>query len=111
MHLLDRAFTLALEKRCADDEQLTRIRRQQLTGVAGVGAMRIARALGISRDEDGARRLLALHPLLNPAAYVDTGLAHEDGAWISLCGPEWTASARRHRPGARPPPRRPARTR
>ena len=54
--------------------------------------MRIARALGISRDEDGARRLLAIHPLLNPAAYVDTGLAHEDGAWISLCGPEWTGA-------------------
>ncbi len=52
--------------------------------------MRIARALGISRDEDGARRLLALHPLLNPAAYVDTGLAHEDGAWVSLCDAEWT---------------------
>jgi hypothetical protein len=91
MHLLDRAFTAALAKRCAD-EQLLRIRRQQLVGVAGVGAMRIARALGISRDEDGARRLLALHPLLNPRAYVDTGLAHEDGAWISLCGPGWTAA-------------------
>jgi hypothetical protein len=90
MHLLDRSFTLALEKRCADDEQLTRIRRQQLTGAAGVGALRIARALGISRDEAGARRLLALHPLLNPAAYVDTGLALEDGAWVSLCGPDWT---------------------
>jgi hypothetical protein len=90
MHLLDRAFTIALEKRCGDSEQLTRIRRRQLTGIAGVGALRIARALGISRDEVGARRLLALHPLRNPAAYVDTGLAHEDGAWISLCGPEWT---------------------
>ena len=90
MHLLDRAFTLALEKRCSSDEQLIRIRRQQLTGVAGVGAMRIARALGIPRDEEGARRLLAIHPLLNPAAYVDTGLAHEDGAWISLCDAEWT---------------------
>jgi hypothetical protein len=90
MHLLDRAFTIALQKRCGDSEQLTRIRRRQLTGIAGVGALRIARALGISADEDGARRLLALHPLRNPAAYVDTGLAHEDGAWISLCGPEWT---------------------
>lgn len=88
MHLLDRGFTMALAKRC-DDEQLLRIRRQQLVGIAGVGAERIARALGISRDEDGARRLLALHPLFNPAAYVDTGLAQEDGAWISLCGPGW----------------------
>jgi len=105
MHLLDRAFTLALEKRCESQEQLTRIRRQQLTGAAGVGALRISRALGISRDEEGARRLLAIHPLLNPAAYVDADLgsaaapvvvrrspAHEDGAWISLCGPEWTGA-------------------
>jgi len=102
MHLLDRAFALALEKRCPD-EQVLRIRRQQLVGAAGVGALRIARALGLSRDEEGARRLLALHPLLNPAAYVDADLgapgapvvvrrspAHEDGAWISLCGPGWT---------------------
>lgn len=89
MHLLDRAFTMALAKRCTG-EQLLRIRRQQLVGVAGVGALRIARALGLSQDEDGARRLLALHPLLNPRAYVDSGLAAEDGAWVSLCGPEWT---------------------
>jgi hypothetical protein len=41
--------------------------------------------------------VLSLHPLLNPAAYVDASVgdalevrpspAHEDGAWISLCGP------------------------
>ncbi len=105
MHLLDRAFAIALEKRCESAEQLTRIRRQQLTGAAGVGALRIARALEISRDEEGARRLLAVHPLLNPAAYVEADLgapgaavvvrrspAHEDGAWISLCGPEWTGA-------------------
>jgi len=105
MHLLDRAFTLALEKRCASGELLTRIRRQQLTGAAGVGALRISRALGISHDEEGARRLLAVHPLLNPAAYVDADLgaaaaavvvrrspAHDDGAWISLCGPQWTGA-------------------
>lgn len=103
MHLLDRGFALALAKRCESNEQLTRIRRQQLTGAAGVGALRIARALGISRDEQGARRLLELHPLLNPAAYVDADVdparivvrrspAHEDEAWISLCGPEWTGA-------------------
>ena len=105
MHLLDRAFAIALEKRCENAEQLTRVRRQQLTGAAGVGALRIARALDISPDEDGARRLLTLHPLLNPAAYVDADLgapgaavvvrrspAHDDAAWISLCGPEWTGA-------------------
>jgi hypothetical protein len=105
MHLLDRAFAIALDKRCESEEQQTLLRRQQLTGAAGVGALRISRALGISRDEEGARRLLAFHPLLNPAAYVDADLgtpgaavvvrrspAHEDGAWISLCGPEWTGA-------------------
>ena len=40
-----------------------------------------------------------MHPLLNPAAYVDASFsdstvtvsrspAHEDGGWITLCGPD-----------------------
>ena len=43
-------------------------------------------------------RTLELHPLLNPAAYVSAAVvgeslevwpsaAHEDGAWLTLCGP------------------------
>jgi len=42
--------------------------------------------------------VLLLHPLLNPAAYVDVepgevlvlrpSPAHADGAWITLCGPD-----------------------
>ena len=47
---------------------------------------------------EGALHVLTLHPLLNPAAYVTAGVsagalsvarspAHDDGAWISLCGP------------------------
>jgi hypothetical protein len=103
MHLLDLAFTLALQPRCESEEQLVRIRRQQLTGAAGLGASRIARALNLERERQGARRLLALHPLLNPAAYVDADVtddgivvrrspAHDDGAWVSLCGPAWTGA-------------------
>ncbi|HWI43621.1 MAG TPA: hypothetical protein VNS81_08355 [Nocardioides sp.] len=99
MHLLDRAFTLAVAKRAESDDELVRIRRKQLVGIAGIAAERLARALGLG--EADALRLLALHPLLNPAAYVDAsvsgdtlvvrpGAAHEDGAWISLCGPAWT---------------------
>jgi hypothetical protein len=103
MHLLDLAFTMAVRTRAESPEQLLEIRRKQLTGVAGVGAMRIARALGVTRDPAGARRVLSLHPLLNPAAYVDADLpldgqvvvrpsaAHDDGAWISLVDPEWSA--------------------
>jgi hypothetical protein len=102
MHLLDHAFALAVGKRAAGAGELLRIRRKQLVGIAGVAAGRLARALDLPGDAEGAARLLALHPLLNPAAYVDarvTGAevavrpspAHEDDAWISLCGPGWTA--------------------
>ncbi|QYJ03888.1 hypothetical protein KUV85_16430 [Nocardioides panacisoli] len=101
MHLLDRGFAMAVRGRAADEAQLLSLRRQQLVGAAGIGALRLARALGVTRDEAGARRVLALHPLLNPAAYVDAdvpvpdgtltvrpGPAHEDEAWISLVGPD-----------------------
>ncbi|WGX95908.1 hypothetical protein [Nocardioides sp. L-11A] len=106
MHLLDRAFALAVAERTETDGELERIRRKQLVGVAGLGAERLARALGLDREPDpvpAAVRLLAVHPLLNPAAYVDASVgdrtlvvrpspAHEDAAWIALCGPAWTAA-------------------
>ncbi|KRA30939.1 MULTISPECIES: hypothetical protein [unclassified Nocardioides] len=103
MHLLDRAFALAVADRVETADELERIRRKQLIGVAGIGGERLARSLGLDRIDDpvaAATRLLAVHPLLNPAAYVDAsvgegtvvvrpGPAHEDAAWISLCGPGW----------------------
>ncbi|UDY22230.1 hypothetical protein [Nocardioides sp. Kera G14] len=99
MALLDRAFVLALKAR-ADTEQLLRLRRKQLTGFAGIAAMRVARALDLPATPEGALELLRLHPMLNPAAYVRTrgeagtlavspGPAHEDAAWVSLIGPDW----------------------
>ncbi|MFE9104501.1 hypothetical protein [Actinomadura geliboluensis] len=101
MHLLDRAFALAVAERADGADTLLRIRRKQLVGIAGIAAERLARALDLPGDERGAARALTLHPLLNPAAYVDADIdgatvavrpspAHEDGAWISLCGPGWT---------------------
>jgi hypothetical protein len=100
MALLDRGFTLALEPRVSSAEQLLDIRRKQLVGVAGIAGSRLARVLSLPADTKGALRLLALHPMLNPAAYVsvDVGAdalvvrpspADEDGAWVSLIGPEW----------------------
>src|SRR5690606_1844478 len=68
MHLLDRAFVLAVADRVETDTELTRIRTKQLVGVAGIGAERLARALGLGDSEHDAARLLTLHPLLNPAA-------------------------------------------
>jgi hypothetical protein len=67
--------------------------------VAGLAAERIHRALGLPGGIDGAMRVLELHPLLNPAGYVQAEIAdnrlivqrspaHDDNAWIALCSPE-----------------------
>lgn len=104
MHLLDHAFALALAARTESVSDTLRIRRKQLAGAAGIAGERLSRALGLDDEPDPTRaaiRLLSVHPLLNPAAYVDADLsgeslvvrpspAHEDDAWISLCGPDWT---------------------
>ena len=106
MHLLDRGFAMAVAARAETEDEALRIRRKQLVGLAGIASERLASALGLLGGSDpvaDAVRLLAVHPLLNPAAYVDAslagssvvvrpGAAHEDGAWISLCGPDWTAA-------------------
>ncbi len=105
MHLLNLSFVLAVRARSESAEQAREICRKQLVGIAGIAAERLHRVLDLSRDAAGALRVLALHPLLNPAAYVvasvdpdDSRLevgpsdAHADGAWISLCGPHDTSA-------------------
>ena len=99
MALLTNSFAVALAARL-DPDEATKIRRKTFTGIAGMAAYRLARALDLPHDESGARQLLALHPALNPSAYVVADLddesivvrrspAHDDPSWISLCGPEW----------------------
>ncbi|MCF6387521.1 hypothetical protein L2K20_11095 [Mycobacterium sp. MBM] len=99
MHLLVKSFTIAVEKRAKDDVALARsIRTKQLIGIAGVAADRIRKALRLGNDARAALRVLELHPLLNPAAYVSADVdpefvhvrrspAYADGAWISLISP------------------------
>ena len=99
MHLLVLSFNLAVRARANGDAALEEsIRYKALTGIAGVAADRIRNALGIPADAKGALRVLELHPLLNPAAYVFADIdpeyvrvrrspAHDDGAWISLVSP------------------------
>ena len=93
MHLLNLSFVHAVRQRAASAEEATEIATKQLVGVAGIAAERISRALGTD-----ALRTLELHPLLNPAAYVDATVdgrtltvrpspAWEAAAWITLCGP------------------------
>ena len=96
MHLLVLGFRRAVGRR-SDPDQAVVLARRQLTGIAGVASERIHRALALPGGLEGALRVLSLHPLLNPAAYVDATVspsvvvrhspAHDDGAWISLCGP------------------------
>ena len=100
MHMLNLSFVLAVSKRAGDDTDLARsICAKQLTGIAGVAAERIRRAMNVPADIDGLTTVLRLHPLLNPVGYVDADIetgrlrvrpspAHADGAWISLCGPD-----------------------
>jgi hypothetical protein len=99
MHLLNLAFGIAVRKRSADAEMAISINTRQLIGLAGLGAERIQRALGLPGGIDGVLRVLELHPLLNPAGYVvaetesdrvvvHRSPGHDDRAWISLCTPE-----------------------
>jgi hypothetical protein len=99
MHLLNLSFVHAVRTRSSDDAQATEIATKQLIGIAGIAAERIHRALGLPNTPEGALRVLELHPLLNPAAYVaafvdgytlavEASDATADGAWIAFCGPD-----------------------
>ncbi len=99
MHLLYLSFAVAVRARARSDEQTAAVGTRQLTGLAGLGAERIHRALSLPSGVEGVVGVLALHPLLNPLGYVRAEItprsvvvhsspAHQDGAWISLCSPE-----------------------
>lgn len=113
MHLLNLSFVEAVKAEAAKHgatehgaaehkDPTTAVRTittNQLVGHAGVAAERLHRALLSSgRTPEDAARLLELHPMMNPSAYVDLtregatlrvrhSAAHQDGSWVSLCGP------------------------
>lgn len=100
MQLLNLSFVHAVGQR-TDPPAAWEICRKQLVGIAGIAAERIRRALSLTRDAAGALRVLELHPLLNPSAYVAASVAdgtlsvrpsaaHQDGGWLTLCGPDAT---------------------
>ncbi|MBF4162240.1 hypothetical protein ISG29_11115 [Nocardioides sp. CBS4Y-1] len=105
MHLLNLSYVAAVQARADTPEGATEICRKQLVALAWTASERIRAALEIPRDLDGALRVLSLHPLLNPVAYVggqvDRGArtvrvahgdAHHDGSWVSLVGPGRTTA-------------------
>ncbi|HSV37709.1 MAG TPA: hypothetical protein VLI04_03015 [Nocardioidaceae bacterium] len=98
-HLLNLSFVHAVRARAKDDDQFQRVVRNQLIGHSGMAAERLARAFGLMGTPQDAALVLALHPVMNPAAYVDftrdgatvtvsRSAAHDDGAWVSLIDPE-----------------------
>jgi hypothetical protein len=98
MHLLNLGFRHAVEQRATTSEQARDIATRQLIGHAGIAVERLQRVLGLPSSAESALQVLSLHPLLNPLGYVNAEAAdgvltvshspaHEDGAWISLCGP------------------------
>ncbi len=101
MHLLVLSFRIAVDKRAEDAESADKIATKQLIGIAGIAAERIRAALEIEPTVEGALRVAELHPLFNPAAYVDAsveetltvraGDAQADGGWLGLVGPGRTA--------------------
>jgi hypothetical protein len=98
-HLLNLAYLRCLDELDAVTAERRRdIAVKQLTGIAGLTAQRLHRALGGEPTAETALHVLRVHPLANPARYVEAefgdgtvrvrrSAAHEDGAWISLCGP------------------------
>ena len=97
-HLLSLSFLAALERRM-DRDGARLIARRQFTGVAGVVAGRLRDALGLGHDLPDVAQVLAVHPALNPAQYVQPELdpsdgvrmrfvadspAMADGGWLSL---------------------------
>jgi hypothetical protein len=100
MHLLYLSFAIAVRARAGSDAELAAsVGTRQLTGLAGLAAERIRRALSLPAGIDGAVRTFELHPLLNPSGYVQAEAtggrivvhrspAHDDGAWIALCTPQ-----------------------
>ena len=117
-------FTLALEKRCETEEQLTRIRRQQLTGAAGVGgapdrprarhqpATRRAR-VGCSRSTRCSTRRRTSTPtsMHGGASSYDARRPTRTQPGSRSAAPEWTDALARDRAGARPASRRRSRRR
>jgi hypothetical protein len=99
MHLLYLSFAIAVRARAGSDIKLAdSVCTRQLIGVAGLAAERIHRALALPAGIAGLTKVFELHPLFNPAGYVNAETdgrlqvhrspAHDDAAWISLCSPE-----------------------
>lgn len=69
-HLLSNAFALAVADRGGTDKA-AEILDHQFTGLAGIAAERLVRALGLGSSAGDVAHLLEVHPALRPRQYVD----------------------------------------
>ena len=78
-HLLARSFLLCVAQHFG--EAFAReVGRQQWTGIAGLAAERLHRALAVGGDgPEAIAKVLQLHPSFHPRAYVDLRVGLEDG--------------------------------
>jgi hypothetical protein len=79
-HLLTLSFADAVERR-SDAGTVGEIVRKQFTGIAGLAAERISRALGV-RD---IPTLLELHPAFHPRTYVDVDITRDEKIRLRDC--------------------------
>ncbi|MGV9712880.1 hypothetical protein ACWDTI_19715 [Gordonia sp. NPDC003424] len=98
--LLALGFLVSLRRHATGDEQVSEIYRKQLTGIAGLAADRLRRALGLGTDAQALATVLALHPCFGPTQYTGVDVStdgeqvvmripHEsdavsDGGWMTL---------------------------
>jgi len=69
-HLLTLSFTDSLKARM-DEDKAREVAVQRFTGIAGVTAQRLTRALGLGSDLASLVKLLELHPAFHPREYID----------------------------------------
>ncbi|MCM6772704.1 hypothetical protein NDR87_06435 [Nocardia sp. CDC159] len=69
-HLLTLGFLVAVGER-ADPARAAAIARKQFTGIAGLTARRLRKALRLGGDAVDLARVLRLHPAWNPLRYID----------------------------------------
>ena len=78
-HLLARSFLLCVGQR-SDPETVREIAGQQWTGIAGLTAERLQRAMAVGGDgAEAIAKVFQIHPCFHPRDYVDLRVELEDG--------------------------------
>lgn len=101
LQLLNTSFSRAVLSRMPEDKA-TDVLTNQAVGFSALAAERLVTELAIDPTLEGAARLLSLHPIMNPRAYVSLSTtsdsitiapspAHREESWLRLSGPGRTA--------------------